>query len=168
MGILLDLAQYDGKQVDVLEAIQRSHAPDAGVLAELITLADAEETNVATGATWLLRSYVEAGAPLDSNLVSSLAVTLKGIGSHWARLHICQAVRSIEIPEGDAGSFADFLHHCTRSERPFLRAWATDGLYRLAQQHDSYEAEAALVLETALTDPAASVRARARRILLEK
>lgn len=166
MSILLDLADYDGKQVAVLEAIKRSRTPDVTLLTELIALVDADESDVATGATWLLRSYLEDGATLGPKLVSSLASALRHIDSHWARLHICQAVRSIVIPAGDASSFADFLRESTQSKRPFVRAWATDGLFHLSRQHASYEKEARLCLEHALTDRAASVRARARKILL--
>ena len=53
MGIL-DLADYDGKQVAVLEAIKESTVPDASLMAELVALANADEPNVTIGATWLL------------------------------------------------------------------------------------------------------------------
>lgn len=167
MTILLDLADYDGNRVAVLEAIKRSRKPGPDVMAELVALAGADDPNVATGATWLLRAYVEDGTPLESDLVSSLALTLVGIDAPWARLHICQTVRSLSVPDRDAENFAAFLRRCVGSERPFVRAWATDGLHHLARQHDSYETEARAVLEAALTDRAASVRARARRILAE-
>jgi hypothetical protein len=73
MTILLDLADYDGNRVAVLEAIKRSRKPGPDVMAELVALAGADDPNVATGATWLLRAYVEDGTPLESDLVSSLA-----------------------------------------------------------------------------------------------
>ena len=40
MTLLLDLADYDGKQVTVLEAIKRSRKSDTALMAELVALSD--------------------------------------------------------------------------------------------------------------------------------
>ena len=71
--------------------------------------------------------------------------------------------------ESDAefiAGFAAFFRECLRSKNTFLRAWAADGLWRLADQHPPYESEARALIERALADPKASVRARARKILV--
>jgi hypothetical protein len=165
MNILMALADYDGTHKEPLEAILRTWEPTAELLAELVELSSAEDASVAAGATWLLRAWVEQGVPLRPHDVSELARRLTGITALWARLHVCQTIRSLRIDTQDAGLFGTFLGECRGSERPFIRAWATDGLHHLALRHPDYESDARVALEAALTDPAASVRARARRIL---
>ena len=119
------------------------------------------------GATWLLRAWLEAGATLSDRQVVELADRLERIGSDWARLHIAQAVGSLPVPAEVAERFAAFLRGGLVSERPFLRAWAMDGMVRLAREHPDYSEEADLALHAAFADPAASVKARARRVAAE-
>jgi hypothetical protein len=165
MNILTALADYDGKHNEPLESILRSREATPDVLDELVALSVAEDANVATGATWLLRAWVEEGLALHSGAVSSLAERLSAIDAPWARQHVCQTVPSLAIASVDAPLFFDFLEECRASERPFLRAWAMDGLCHLAQGHPDFQARADAALQAGLSDGAPSVRARARRIL---
>jgi len=165
MRILTALAEYDGTHKEPLEAILRTWEPTPALLGELVGLSAAEDANIAAGGTWLLRAWVERGVSLDPEHVSELAGQLAQITAPWARLHLCQTVRSLHIGAEDARLFGTFLEVCRSSERPFLRAWATDGLHHLSLLHPDHEPVARAALEAALTDPAASVRARARRIL---
>lgn len=164
MSIFLALADYDGKQVAILEDILSSTPASAATLDELITLATSPEAHVAGGATWLLRRYI-ADTPLSPNQTATLVARLPAVTDEWARLHLCQSARFIAFTEADADGFADFTRECLGSERPFLRAWATDALHILATRHGKFGAEAARAIEDALSDEAASVRARARRIM---
>ena len=164
MSIFLALADYDGKQVAVLERILSSTPPGAATLDELITLATSPEARVAAGATWLLRRYI-ADTPLSRDQTARLVTLLPAVSDVWARLHVCQSARSLAFTEADADGFADFIRECRGSKRPFLRAWATDALHVLATSHHKFDEEAARAIEEALADEAASVRARARRIL---
>ena len=56
------LADYDGRHKDVLEAIRAGIEPQPMVLDECIALATAGDPRLASGAAWLLRAWVEAGA----------------------------------------------------------------------------------------------------------
>lgn len=165
MSLHLALADYDGKQVATLEEIRDSRAPTPEVLDEVIRISTAADGHVAAGATWLLRAWVEAGAVLTKSQMRALTSRLPEVNDPWARLHLCQTVRSLNVEPAHAEAFAGFLRSCRSSDRPFLRAWATDGLHALASAHPEYGAEATEAVEDALGDPAASVRARARRIL---
>jgi len=165
MSILTALADYDGTRKEPLETILRTEEPTPALLGELVELSAAEDANVGAGATWLLRAWLESGVPIPADAVSSLAERLPEIGAQWARLHVCQSVRSLDIGPAEAPLFAAFLQDCRASDRPFLRAWATDGLYHLSRGHPAFQDSATAALEAALIDPAASVRARARRIL---
>ena len=79
--------------------------------------------------------------------------------------HIAQCLGSIRIPSVSAPRFVEFLERGCGSNRPFQRAWSMDGLVRLAEQHGDYRPLAEAALAAGMSDPAASVRARARRIL---
>lgn len=165
MSLLLDLADYDGKAVATLEAIRASRDPTPAILSESIGLIDAPDDTVSVGATWLLRAWLEDGATLDVAQISDFAARLAHLAAPWARLHACQSVRSLGSPDtASAHRIAMFLRDCRSSDRPFLRAWATDGMHALSQCHPVFEAEADRMLADAFSDPAASVRARARRI----
>lgn len=167
MTLIDDLAEYDGKSTSILEAIAESYRGSPEALSLSVRLVTASDENVAAGATWLMRRWLEAGRRLSSEDVVELGRRLSEVNGPWARLHICQAVDLIDIGSHVAPSFFDFLEEASESPRPFLRAWGTDGMVRLARNHARYHEAAERALERAVTDEAASVRARARRILAE-
>lgn len=162
------LRAYDGKSTAVLESILGAGAPDAAELREAVALCGSAEPHVAAGASWLLRAWAEAeGVSVGAPLVRRLAVVLPQIEDHWARQHVCQALRSLRVPRPVAEEFAAFVRACVASERPFLRAWAVDGMVRLSAAHSDYRLEAEGMVAAALGDPKASVRARARHLAAE-
>lgn len=165
MGPLrIALEDYDGRHKAVLEWIRDGIEPVPPLLDEAIALAADEERLIAAGATWVLRAWIEGGAVLDAGAVGRLARVLPRIAADHARQHVCQIVRWIEVPARHAAAFLGFLESCRQSPRPFVRAWAVDGLFRLAVAHPRYAAPADAALGRAREDPAASVRARVRRI----
>ncbi|MCR9245036.1 MAG: hypothetical protein NXI31_08380 [bacterium] len=158
------LAAYDGKHTDLLESLRDRVEPRAAVLRQCVDLATDPDARLAAGATWLLRAWVEAGRQPSPGVMARLARALPAVQEHWARLHLCQTVRSLRVPRAHAAAFAAFLGECRLAKKPFLRAWAIDGLHRLALDHPAHEPAARAALEAGLADPAASVRARVRRI----
>ena len=167
MGITTDLIDYDGKSVEQLEAMRARYMPDDEALAELVRLSLGPEENPAIGASWLLHAWLSEGAFLPAMATAALTDGLGELPGHWVRLHACRLVPELELAPAQAEVWADFLEGCRTEARPFLRAWATDGLVRLAAAHPEYSDAAKRAVEEAMSDPAASVRARARRILAE-
>ena len=159
-----ELAGFDGRHTEVLESVRDARQPTKRLLRECMSLGSADEPGLAAGATWLFRAWVEGGAAVDAAMIQDLAQSLPTVSDDWARLHLCQTVRALTIPESAADAFAEFLEECRHERRPFLRAWAVDGLYRLAQQHADYGEAAEDALTAAEQDSAASVRARVRQI----
>jgi hypothetical protein len=158
------LGAWDGTHTGPLEAILVEGAPNAGQLEEAVGLATSEDPNLASGATWLVRRWAEGGSPPSGDVLIALVAALPEVTSPWARLHLCQAVRFLALPEGLAEEVVSFAEACRASERPFLRAWATDALVAVAAAHPRFEPAAGAALAAAFEDPAASVRARARQL----
>lgn len=166
MSIHLDLSRFDGRSIAELKSIKAVREHSSELLGELVDISGDEDKNMQVGATWLLRAYLEEGASLSAGQLGRLVATLPAMSAGFARLHICQVMREIEVPPRHAEAFAGFFRACSQGENTFLRAWAPDGFWRLAEQHSQYEVEARALIEKSLTDAKASVRARARKILV--
>jgi hypothetical protein len=160
-----ELSRFDGKGLAVLEAILANTAVSTEVLDTLVAIVDGEDAHRQTGASWLLRAYLQEGAALEAKQVSRLASALAGMHDGFGRLHVCQAMDDITVPPAHAEFFADFFRSCASSKNTFLRAWAPHGFFQLALAHERYADDARAMVEKALTDAAPSVRARARRTL---
>ena len=167
MSVYLDLSRFDGKSLVELKSIKAARDSSSELLADLVEITGDDDKNMQIGATWLLRAYLEEGARLSAEQIGRLVLRLPTLHDGFSRLHICQSMRQIEVSARHAEAFAVFFRECLLSKNTFLRAWAPDGFCRLAARHPRYDAEVRVLIEKALADPAASVRARARKILAE-
>lgn len=161
------LFEHDGKSTAMLERAAERYRDEPSAVDDTIFLLDSPEGHTATAASWVLKYWLADGRQLSPDQVAAIGACLPSIGTHWAALHISQSMRFLEVPSTCAAGFQAFLDDCSRSERPFLRAWGTDGLVRFAARYPEAEAVAEQRLAAALADPAPSVRARARRLLEE-
>lgn len=167
MSLRHRLAAADPRRVEELEAIRGDHPGSPELLGELAVLVGDPEERMRLGASWLLRAFLEDGVPFRGEDVRVLARALPAATDGFTRLHLCQAMRHIPVGAEELPGVLDFLRECWRSSNTFVRAWAPDALAQLARRHPELEGEAARMLEAALSDPRASVRARARRTLAE-
>jgi len=166
--IAQELADYDGKHVETLQELFHAYEPKAAVMRQCIRLSTSERWQSALGATWLMYHWLKNGASLTKKLIAEQAALLPDVTNKWAQMHITRCVPLIEIQQDQAAAFAQFLEGCCGNKMPFLRAWAMDSLYRLALRHDECMPLARARMEAAQDDPAASVRARLRRIMSGK
>ena len=164
MLIREELEQFDGKHTDVLEGILSRHRPTHSLIRSLVTLAADKEDKIQTGATWLLKRVAENQYHFKSEHLIALFGSLSEL-THWiSKLHVCQMLRFIPIPDESARNVVWFLERNLWDENRFLRAWSYNGFYELASQHQNYIAYAMEQLERGETDKAASVKARIRNI----
>lgn len=165
--IEVQLASFDGKATEALEAIllRLEYSPELGD--ELLELVSSEQIHLSIGSTWLLEALLEEGNRLDLKQAARLGRSLEAIDDDWARLHVCQSMRFLDVPSRNTGQFARFLDRCFETEHKFLRAWALDGWWRLARQHERYLGRALEVLARGEAEEVASVRARARQLRRE-
>ena len=161
------LTAFDGRATTILGEAEARFARQPGYLAALIDLAGDGEERVSGGATWLIKARLEAGGRLGASETTALLAKLATVTAWGAQLHLCQIAQHLTVSAGDAERLSRWLEGLLAHERPFLRAWSLDALCRIARQHDGYRARALDALEAGERDPAASVKARVRRLRKE-
>lgn len=161
----LALEDYDGRHADVLKELVEGLEPRPDVLRQAVRLAVHDDERIAKGATYLLWSWVSAGARMTPVVVRELAELLPRVTGKWSRLHVARCVPAFDVPEELVGAFAAFLETCRRAELPFLRAWAIDALHELSMRHPSLADPARAAMEDGANDPAPSVRKRVEKIV---
>lgn len=148
----------------VLSEAQAAFACEAAYPQWLAELAGDVDWRVSSGSTWLLLDHLKQGNGLSAAPIQKLVGSLDDL-SHWsAKLHVCQSIRHLHLDAVQASRFADWLETMLEHKRPFIRAWALDGMVSLGTRFDSLSGRAAAALDAADKDEAASVRARARNL----
>jgi hypothetical protein len=159
------LQDYDGKHADILKELRDEFAPTAPVLRRALKLSAHDHVHIAQGATWLLWTWLTAGAKATPRLVAELAALLPRLDDKWVMLHVVRCVPLLVIAPQQAVAYMTFLQRCLAGELPFLRAWAVDSLHRLALEHDAFAGDARRAMEAGAIDPAPSVRKRVQKIM---
>ncbi len=157
------LGQFDGKETAVLLEIRVAFGDGAAFRDDLVRLAGQGQAPIASGATWLIKALLDDGVRLTPSQTEALVGDLDALRSWQAQLHVCQSVGRLELSVLQAGTCADWAASLVHSDRPFLRAWAMDALQHLASRSPHARSLAEAALAAAEQDPAASVRARARK-----
>ena len=138
------LAAFDGKPVAPLRTLARSNVPSRDLLRFLPGPHE-------VAASWVLKARVE-GNGLDETIARSVFETLPKLTQPDAILHALQMVQF--APVADPTVIRPFL----AVKRTLHRVWALDALSRVAPD------EAVPLIEAALEDPSAAMRARARAL----
>lgn len=157
------LAEFDGKAISILGETEAGFGGAENYHACLIELATDAEGHMSGGATWLIKSALENRVELSAELIDNLLARLDKITAWDAQLHICQLVQYLDISEPQARALIPWATPLLDHDRPFLRAWSLDALYRVGQKYPAVVRINPLI-ERGLADKAASVRARARNL----
>ena len=157
-AMLAEFAKYDGRSTTILSEISARHRNRAGFLEALIELAGDNDRMISEGVTWILKSELDAGRRLDEDLTARLIAAIDKVTAWQAQLHICQIIAHLEVPERARVPLRQWLIQRLDSDRPFLRAWALDGLCHLP------DTPVGAFLDRMADDPSASVRARVRNL----
>jgi hypothetical protein len=164
MSIREELKLFDGKHTAVLERVLSGPRPTNSLIKSLVLLVADKEPRIQTGATWLLKRLAENQAEFKTGHLIALFGSLPEL-THWiSKLHVCQMLQYVVIPEESAKSITWFLERNLDDENKFLRAWSYNGFYVLARQHERYFDYAMEQIERGETEKAASVKARIRKI----
>lgn len=162
-----ELADYDGKALSMLGELKARHGNDPNFTSTLIDLMAGVNEMIAGGATWLIKNMLETGNQLDRKQAKAFVDAMPQLNGWQAHLHACQSLQFLPREVLQEAELGLWLEKQCGSERPFIRAWAVDGLVRmhLAKPHSSELFEhATKALSSAQSDESASVRARARKL----
>ena len=163
-NLVSELLDHDRKSTSLLKALSKKYRNVPGYAANLVKLSQNENVQVSSGATWLLKAHILENGGLPPKLTTDLIERLDEVTAWESQLHICQSVKALKIPPSHSASLFEWLEQLSSHERPFLRAWSIDAACRVALQIKPLMTQARELLSAAETDPAASVRARAKHL----
>lgn len=160
-----ELESFDGKHVAVLESLIAKLEPSGVVIDAMILNAVDDDPMVQLAATWMLKQLAERGTPIAEPQLTLLFSSLPRLRDWQAKLHVCQMLQYIVIPQVSQKNVAEFLERELHSENKFVRAWAYSGLFEVARQYDSYTRRALRLIEEGEdSERSKSVKARLRAI----
>jgi hypothetical protein len=131
MSIESEIEGWDGKSSRDIEAIYNRYLESKSFLSITIQLLEIE--TLQSGASWLLKHYLEDGRAIDLKLASNILGKLNKLVSCESRLHILQGLPNIPISLDRKASVEYFLRNNLTSENKFVRAWTYNGFYELSR-----------------------------------
>ncbi len=163
------LSEFDGQRTAPLEAAAQRFVPSRELRDLLVRLSTDSDIKMQTAATWLLSRWISSGLVVTSSQVAKLMTAVDTPESWLSRLHLCQGFADVAVPDRARASASRYFRRWCKDERPFVRAWAYAALARLALSAPDAMTNAKVLefIVHGLDDPAASVRARVRRIMRE-
>lgn len=165
MDLIAELSAFDGKHVDTLQSLADRLDSTAANVRQLLAIAASDEVKLQTAATWVLKRLQENGGSYTAAQTKKL-LDLLGQAAHWeVKLHLLQMLPQLTIPASHKDTLFYNLSRLLEHDNKFVRAWAYNGLAKLATQHSAYRSEVAEWLNSAQQDEAASVKARIRNVL---
>ena len=158
------LTEWDGVHTEVLKEVYQSHSHHPDFFPLLIQWMW-EEPELQIPCTWLIKHHYDNKGHLEVHLIEPLVVPCEEL-SHWeAQLHLLQLLPHLPLKASYMPQLEGFVRRNLESPRPFLRAWAYQGLYELSELTPSLKPELARLCREALESEKASVKARVRKIV---
>lgn len=163
MSMQQEIADWNGKSTDDIQLIYSHYYHKPSFVSEILLLI--KQVLYQKGATWLLKKYLEDEGHLTHQEMGSVYRSLPELEFWEAKLHILQCMPLIPIQKSKVKAVESFLRDCLADQNKFVRAWAYNGFYLLANQYPEYQSEIDQLLDQAMRNEAASVKARIRNIL---
>lgn len=163
MSMEFDILAWDGKSKFAIEAVYDQYCARADFVAELLGYCKSEKLQM--GATWLLKHHLENEHEISVGEMQEICALMPKQIHGAAQLHMLQIMPFIKITADEVIGLKRYLDGCIKDENKFVRAWAYNGLFELSLQYEQYRTETIILLEVALVEEAASVRARIRNIM---
>lgn len=161
------LAVYNGRETATLEALLSEGAVDGMAVQHLVNRIPSYDANAEVGATWLLLEALKSGSRFNAPTQAACLDAMTQLKRWESKLHMARAVEFLALSDAQAESVSEILRSWASDSAAFLRAWSVTALVQLAKRHPALETAADAALARAKNDPAASVRARLRRLGLK-
>jgi hypothetical protein len=156
------LRAWDGRDVRPFQDVAEALPATADNVAALLALARRDDAALQVGATWVLKHWLEQGCVLDRRASGRMAALLERELDWGAALHVLQALSRLDLSDARWGRLPQMLERRLDSPRPFVRAWAYNGLGLAAARNPDLRPRVEALFEQAMADEPASVRARIR------
>ena len=164
VNLIESLRQFDGKRTFELERLSVSLPRNDDSVAQLLAVAEHDDTTMQVGSTWILKRWLEEGVPQVEKSAANLVRLLK-YATYWeVRLHLLQMLTSLRIPARSLSELKKLLTGLLTDENKLVRAWSLSVLAVIADQCEAIRQDVISTIEDAENDEAASVRARIRQI----
>lgn len=162
MGLEARLNHWNGENKTDLQAIYKQFYRNSDFIDQLLPLLKQKQQ---LAASWLLKDHLQAGHSLNDQQ-KRLFFKAFPLARHWqTQLHLLQSLPYIRpVPDVAIHKLEIFLRQEIQSDNKFVRAWAYNGFYDLAQDYPQYRETANQLIQQAQEDEAASVQARVRQL----
>ncbi|WP_087026551.1 hypothetical protein [Thaumasiovibrio subtropicus] len=158
-----DVLGWDGRSAEDIEQVYIEHHTKADFRSDVIDLCLEERSSI--GGTWLLKRYLECDGKLSNDEQQVILARIPSYQHSEAILHILQVLAHFSIAQQTRRVLEPFLRHGLSNANKFIKAWSFNGLYELAVQYPELQNEVSEILNLALVQEPASVRARVRRLI---
>ena len=148
--------------VKELASIHERYCAIPDYLIRLVSLVGSGRSQVE--ATWLIKRQLETNQTPDSG-TSAEILGLLMLDADWqAHLHLLQCIGLLDLSQAPIAALRETVLAKLKSPNKFIRAWAYDGLFRLAQlEHPDAAADLQRISDAAHNESPA-VRARIRKL----
>lgn len=162
MSLKSELNAWDGKSTDYLARLFEANKGLVELPDQLIVLL--QQSGYQVSASWLLKAWLKDGQSLQKTHSRKILAVVNELENWQARLHILQCLADLEIPANRKKAVERFLRQNLQDANKFVRAWAYNGFFVLANQYPEYQQEVRHFFDLAMQDEPASVKARNRNL----
>lgn len=157
-----EIESCSSASVRELASIHERYCATPDYLTRLVSLVRSDRSQVE--ATWLIKRWLETSQTPDAG-TSSEILELLMIESDWqAHLHLLQCIGLLDLSQAPVAGLRRTVLAKLKSPNKFIRAWAYDGLFRLAQLQHPDAATDLIRISDAAQNESPAVRARIRRL----
>ena len=162
MNLQDDIQAWDKKSKQDILNVYNRHSGNADFIRCLLDLSKHDDCS--EGATWLLKHALENGLELNDQLIDGFCGLIELELPWQSILHILQLLPFITVPAQRRHQMMAFIRKSTEDENKFVRAWAYNGLYELANTYSEYRDGLSVVFDAAEETEPPAVKARIRNV----
>ena len=163
MSLVGKIASWDGKSAKDIKMIYQEFEGVADLSSQLVDML--ATTELESGASWLLKYYLENGGELCPADIQGIMRSLPHLEGWAAKLHMLQCSGYWRVPGRSKSRVEKFIRTNLDHPKTLVRAWACHGFFHLANQYPEYQQEVLDLFDQRQQREPASVRARIRNLL---
>ena len=159
------LANGKRNQTDDLDKFVAQAIENNRLVAEIVALSNHNKANIAARAIWIVRKITENSPELLSKYKPILLHDLTQSPFWEVKAELCHIIPKLKMDYEEIKGAIAFFKNNLNDKSKIVKAWSLDALYELSKIEPKIAPEVQKLLNIALEDEAASVRARVRKIL---